>query len=307
MSKKTAKRIDTILTYGLPIVAAVFWPYILGILLGLFAFLVVIGIVIKGVQIGCIPTPHGSTREHPYNIIHNFQPYRSTVKRQLIMTKTKRKLIIRRTSMKLIMKRKKNMNKEYWTISGFTGYVDDPIDNDMGEFCGYSDSGEPLFVCDGEKTKKRYSSLTAAESECKKIASALQPNLEFNVGVSIVPVHHYHEDGDWEKEVEGDDFYIQYKYKDLTGCIVVFWRWLTHIGYCRSFVDVKEVCKYDECHDDSLLIEVDHVGSLQCSLLFTAEEVERMEKDGVLWQKVREELHSKHWKWNNPGLIELFV
>lgn len=48
MSKKTAKRIDTILTYGLPIVAAVFWPYILGILLGLFAFLVVIGVVIKG-------------------------------------------------------------------------------------------------------------------------------------------------------------------------------------------------------------------------------------------------------------------
>lgn len=48
MSKKTARRIDSILTYCLPAVAAVFWPYILGILLGLFAFLVVIGIALRG-------------------------------------------------------------------------------------------------------------------------------------------------------------------------------------------------------------------------------------------------------------------
>lgn len=48
MSKKTLRRIDTALTYVLPVVAAVFWPYILGILLGLFAFLVVIGIAIRG-------------------------------------------------------------------------------------------------------------------------------------------------------------------------------------------------------------------------------------------------------------------
>ena len=48
MTPKTERRIDFVLTIVLPVVATVFWPYILGILLGLFAFLVVIWMAIKG-------------------------------------------------------------------------------------------------------------------------------------------------------------------------------------------------------------------------------------------------------------------
>lgn len=51
MSKKAEKWIDFISVYILPIVAVVFFPYILGIILGLFAFLVVIGIAIRGFKL----------------------------------------------------------------------------------------------------------------------------------------------------------------------------------------------------------------------------------------------------------------
>lgn len=48
MTKKTEQRIDFICTYCVPVVCAFFWPYILAILIGLFAFLVVIGIAFRG-------------------------------------------------------------------------------------------------------------------------------------------------------------------------------------------------------------------------------------------------------------------
>ena len=48
MIQKTKRCIDLAMTYGIPALAAAFWPYVLGILIGLFAFVVVIGMVIRG-------------------------------------------------------------------------------------------------------------------------------------------------------------------------------------------------------------------------------------------------------------------
>lgn len=48
MTQKTKHRIDLTLTYGLPALAVAFWPYVLGILIGLFAFIVVIGMAVRG-------------------------------------------------------------------------------------------------------------------------------------------------------------------------------------------------------------------------------------------------------------------
>lgn len=179
-------------------------------------------------------------------------------------------------------------DNDYWVILASVGEVDDVEYNEIGTFYGISESGKPMFeeICDvSGRTEVRYSSLAAAEAECKKIASLLQLELEFNEEVFIMPMHY--EDEELVKEADGQDVQISYHFKDLTGSIVVWWRWVTHVGYCRDFLELKELTGYEDCHDESLLVKKDHVYRPQCSLLFTAEEVASMEKEGTLIQNIR--------------------
>lgn len=196
---------------------------------------------------------------------------------------------------------------DYYTLAAGYGVVDDNEYNDGGEYYGNDDEGNPLFSgldsVDGKELQK-YSTLADAEKVQHDIVSSLQTTIEFNEEVNVDIIRHYREDGEWYEEADGEFKTATYQWKDITGAYVVKWSWKTHVGYCRHFYEVFQVTEFDKCHDESLLVEEDATFVPQCSLLFTAEEVKKMEADGSLQENFEKALLADRWKWQNVGAVK---
>lgn len=195
---------------------------------------------------------------------------------------------------------------DYYTIEASTGAVDDCEYNPMGDYYGNDEEGKPLFDgidhVDGKELQK-YSTLAEAVKVRHDIVLSLQATIGFNEETYVSVVRHSREAGEWYTEFEEDEA-ATYQWKDITGAYVVTWSWETHVGYCRKFIELNQVSKFDAIHDDSLLVEEDYVYRPQTSLLFNAEEVEKMEADGTLMQNLEESLLADRWKWQNEGAVK---
>lgn len=86
-----------------------------------------------------------------------------------------------------------------------------------------------------------------------------------------------------------------YEYKNLSGAVVVCWRWMTYIGYCREILEIRDATT-DETEE--ILIPVDRTYEPQFSVLVTSEERDGLDAE-ALKDLIEERLSERHWKWRN--------
>lgn len=195
---------------------------------------------------------------------------------------------------------------QYYTVIAAIGEVDDVEYNDMGGYCYMKKDGVPLFSRFdriGKQFIQRYNTEEEAKKQLAKIQKYYQEHIDFNEEVYICTIRHYMEDGELYEDDGENEVQVSYQFKDITGAVVVRWSWETHIGYAQKFYEFFQVSKFDACHDESLLVEENYVGRPQFSLIFSAEEAKELEKNGIYYERLKEELFSKRWKWTNPGCV----
>lgn len=183
--------------------------------------------------------------------------------------------------------------------------------NDFGNYYGDNKEGRPLFRgldnvlgCN----VVHFQTLSEAKATQERISKYFKSEIEFNEEFWISIYRNYLEDGEWYSDVlDEEEIIVSYQFKDITGYVVVRWSWETHVGYCRKFEDVFTVSKYDECHDDSMLTPINLCHQTQCSVIFTAEEVEKITNNGTYAARLEETLKENRWCWCNPDYIDWFL
>jgi hypothetical protein len=90
-------------------------------------------------------------------------------------------------------------------------------------------------------------------------------------------------------------FYVEYEYESLEGCILVFWSWQTHVGYCRKCEEIRYA--YSDETSKMCILE-DRCYRTQCSVLCEAKELEGLSREDIN-NLVNQKLGESHWKWQN--------
>lgn len=93
---------------------------------------------------------------------------------------------------------------------------------------------------------------------------------------------------------EVDSQLIEYDYKELKGCVLLFWDWYRYIGYARNYEDIRIAYKEDE----SITIPIDHTYRTQCDVLLTVDDIKNCDTEEELLDAVYEALYSFD-KWRN--------
>ena len=86
--------------------------------------------------------------------------------------------------------------------------------------------------------------------------------------------------------------------KSQEGAILIFWSWVTHIGYARKCLKIRRA---DSNDTEAILTKQDKTFVTQCDILLTAEEVAAADN---IQDAISERLADGAWKRTNPVFAE---
>lgn len=114
-------------------------------------------------------------------------------------------------------------------------------------------------------------------------------------------------DFDWDDCID-----VDYTYKDITGAIVVEFRYNGDgIGGTMDFLDLYEVTETADCHDESMLVPADQMADyshhqILHTMLMSAEEAEEAFNKGTLCQDLKD--IRRKMSWEQPfDVIEKYI
>lgn len=95
---------------------------------------------------------------------------------------------------------------------------------------------------------------------------------------------------------------IDYRYKDITGAIVVKFRYTGNgIGGLADFIDLYELTDTSDCHDESMLVPAEQMadyrpGQVLHIMVMTADDAEKAFKKGTLKRELKDILRRMFWE-----------
>lgn len=104
-------------------------------------------------------------------------------------------------------------------------------------------------------------------------------------------------DFDWDDCID-----VDYTYKDITGAIVVEFRYTgCGIGGTMDFMDLYEVTETADCHDESMLVPADQMADyyphqILHTILMSAEEAEEACNKGTLCKGLKDIMRKMSWE-----------
>ena len=162
-----------------------------------------------------------------------------------------------------------------------------------------------FFYLDEETARKDF------DVQVKKVDDAINGN-DFNVRVSLglssgTLICNNVDDGIKEvintKNFDYDDQTdIDYRYKDITGAIVVDFRYTGNgIGGISDFIDLYEVTETADCHDESMLVPAEQMadyrpGQVLHIMIMTADDAEKAFNKGTLKRELKDILRRMFWE-----------
>ena len=162
-----------------------------------------------------------------------------------------------------------------------------------------------FFYLDEETARKDF------DVQVKKVDDAINGD-DFNVRVSLglasgTLICNNVDDSIKEvintKNFDYDDLTdIDYRYKDITGAIVVEFRYAGNgIGGIADFIDLYEVTETADCHDESMLVPAEqmadyHHGQVLHIMIMTADDAEKALNKGTLKRELKDILRRMFWK-----------
>lgn len=162
-----------------------------------------------------------------------------------------------------------------------------------------------FFYLDEETARKDF------DVQVKKVDDAINGN-DFNVRVSLglasgTLICNNVDDGIKEvintKNFDYDDQTdIDYRYKDITGAIVVDFCYTGNgIGGIADFIDLYEVTETADCHDESMLVPAEQMadyrpGQVLHIMVMTADDAEKAFNKGTLKRELKDILRRMFWE-----------
>lgn len=99
---------------------------------------------------------------------------------------------------------------------------------------------------------------------------------------------------------------IGYNFRDLTGSVLVRWKWVNYIQGTREYLGLEVVSDKDDIHDESLLVVSPDERYENRTLVLKHDDRYLGYANGNINELVEEELMDESYRWVNPEDISLY-